>query len=139
MNASFHKKSFGGKRRIRWLNKKETVYVAAGCGPEFPVDDFPEPLRTLTPRKLFAILGPAIIALGGTIGGGEWLIGPSMFVKYGLALLWITTISSLLQVFLNLEMVRYTMYTGEPITVGFMRLKPGKGILGLVLHHHRLL
>jgi len=32
--------------------------------------------------------------------------------------------------FLNLEMVRYTLYTGEPITVGFMRLKPGKAFWG---------
>jgi len=75
-------------------------------------------------------LGPAVIALGGTIGGGEWLVGPSLFVKWGLALLWITTVSALLQTFLNLEMTRYTMYTGEPITVGFMRLKPGKAFWG---------
>ena len=75
-------------------------------------------------------MGPAVIALGGTIGGGEWLVGPSLFVKWGLALLWITTISSTLQVFLNLEMTRYTLYTGEPITVGFMRLKPGKAFWG---------
>jgi hypothetical protein len=110
--------------------KQALQSVAGGCGPSFPVDDFPEPLRDLSVKKLFAILGPAVIALGGTIGGGEWLIGPSMFVKYGLALLWITTISSLLQVFLNLEMSRYTLYTGEPITVGFMRLKPGKAFWG---------
>ena len=107
--------------------KKQDV---AGYGPPYEVGDFPEPPRDLTPRKLFAILGPAVIALGGTIGGGEWLVGPSLFVKWGLALLWITTVSSLLQVFLNLEMCRYTLYTGEPITVGFMRLKPGKAFWG---------
>jgi len=107
--------------------RKEDI---AGCGPPFKVEDLPEPPRDLTPRKLFAILGPAVIALGGTIGGGEWLVGPSLFVKWGLALLWITTVSSLLQTFLNLEMTRYTLYTGEPITVGFMRLKPGKAFWG---------
>ena len=102
----------------------------AGCGPPFEVTDLPEPPRDLTPRKLLAILGPAVIALGGTIGGGEWLVGPSLFVKWGLGLLWITTVSALLQTFLNLEMNRYTLYTGEPITVGFMRLKPGKAFWG---------
>jgi hypothetical protein len=110
--------------------EKKVKGVDAGCGPPYEVGDFPEPPRDLTPRKLFAILGPAVIALGGTIGGGEWLVGPSLFVKWGLALLWITTVSSLLQVFLNLEMCRYTLYTGEPITVGFMRLKPGKAFWG---------
>ncbi len=104
--------------------------VDPGCGPQYEVADFPEPPRDLNLRKLMAVLGPAVIALGGTIGGGEWLVGPSLFVKWGLALLWITTISSLLQVYLNLEMCRYTLYTGEPITVGFMRLAPGKAFWG---------
>ena len=110
--------------------EKEVKIVPGGCGPNFEVTDLPEPPRDLNLKKLFAILGPAVIALGGTIGGGEWLVGPSLFVKWGLALLWITTISALLQVFLNLEMTRYTLYTGEPITVGFMRLKPGKAFWG---------
>ena len=103
-----------------------------GCGPQFEQDDFPAPPRDLNFRKLMAVLGPAVIALGGTIGGGEWLVGPSLFVQWGLALLWITTISSLLQVFLNLEMCRYTLYTGEPITVGFMRLAPGQAFWGIL-------
>ena len=104
--------------------------VDPGMGPRFEQDNFPDPPRDLNFRKLMAVLGPAVIALGGTIGGGEWLVGPSLFVKWGLALLWITTVSSLLQVYLNLEMCRYTLYTGEPITVGFMRLAPGKAFWG---------
>ncbi|WP_338823102.1 hypothetical protein MHOCP_13520 [Moorella humiferrea] len=99
--------------------------VSPGCGPEFTVEDLPQPPSPLNLRRLLAIMGPSVIALGGTLGSGEWLIGPSMFVKYGLALLWITTVSTLLQTFLNIEMARYTLYTGEPITVGFMRLNPG--------------
>jgi hypothetical protein len=112
------------------MNEEKKQTVPGGCGAAFEVTDLPEAPRDLTPRKLFAILGPAVIALGGTIGGGEWLVGPSLFVKWGLALLWITTVSALLQTFLNLEMTRYTLYTGEPITVGFMRLKPGKAFWG---------
>jgi hypothetical protein len=110
--------------------QKQEELERAGCGPVFEVTDLPEPPRDLTAKKLFAIMGPAVIALGGTIGGGEWLVGPSLFVMWGLGLLWITTVSSLLQVFLNLEMCRYTIYTGEPITVGFMRLKPGRAFWG---------
>src|SRR4030065_1494933 len=109
--------------------KKGKMVPGRGC-PDLEVPGLPEPVRDLTPRKLFAVLGPAVIALGGTIGGGEWLVGPSLFVKWGLALLWITTVSALLQIFLNLEMTRYTLYTGEPITVGFMGLKPGKAFWG---------
>ena len=64
-------------------DEKQVKTVDGGCGPAFEVTDFPEPLKQLTPKKLFMILGPAIIALGGTIGGGEWLIGPSLFREMG--------------------------------------------------------
>lgn len=102
-----------------------------GRGPAFEVTDFPKPPEYKSFGALLAVLGPAVIALGGTIGGGEWLVGPSLFVKWGLGLLWITTVSSVLQTFLNLEMCRYTLYTGEPITVGFMRL-PGQRFWGVL-------
>jgi len=110
----------------------EETRAAAPGGPgrAYEVADFPKPPEIKSTRALFAILGPAVIALGGTIGGGEWLVGPSLFVKWGLGLLWVTTVSSLLQTFLNLEMCRYTLYTGEPITIGFMRLAPGKVFWG---------
>jgi hypothetical protein len=74
---------------------------------------------------VLATIGPGLIGLGVAVGSGEWLLGPSIVVRYGPTLLWITTVSVLLQVFLNIEMCRYTMYTGEPVFAGYMRTKPG--------------
>jgi hypothetical protein len=75
-------------------------------------------------------IGPGAILLGLSIGSGEWLLGPATTVKWGLALLWVTTVSVLLQVVLNTEMARYTLYTGEPIVTGFMRTAPGPRFWG---------
>ena len=74
--------------------------------------------------RLFRVVGPGFIVLGASIGSGEWLIGPTAFVKYGLSLLWVTTVAVTLQAILNTEAVRYTLYTGEPIFTGFMRTRP---------------
>jgi hypothetical protein len=75
--------------------------------------------------RVLGVIGPGAILLGSSIGSGEWLVGPAAFVKYGLSLLWVTTVAVLLQTVLNMELVRYPLYTGEPITVGFMRTWPG--------------
>ncbi|MCH7823937.1 MAG: Nramp family divalent metal transporter [Acidobacteria bacterium] len=83
-----------------------------------------------TGRNVLRTIGPGIIGLGAAIGSGEWLLGPSVIVAYGPSLLWITTVAVLLQVLLNLEMARYTVYTGEPIISGFMRTWPGPGFWG---------
>jgi hypothetical protein len=76
-------------------------------------------------RNALRTVGPGVIGLGIAIGSGEWLIGPAVIVKYGAALLWITTVAVFLQVILNQEMARYTLYTGEPIITGYMRTRPG--------------
>lgn len=74
--------------------------------------------------SLMAIIGPGAIILGLSIGSGEWLIGPAAFVKYGLSLLWVTSVAVFLQTILNTELMRYTLYTGEPAVTGFMRTRP---------------
>ena len=78
------------------------------------------------PRGLgwFSAIGPGVIALGVSIGSGEFLLGPAAFVKYGLSLLWVVGVAALLQTLLNVELMRYTMATGEPIFTGFMRTRP---------------
>ena len=85
-----------------------------------------------TRRNVLRTIGPGIIGLGAAIGSGEWLLGPSVIVAYGPTLLWITTVAVLLQVLLNLEMARYTIYTGEPIITGYMRTWPGPGFWGCI-------
>ncbi|HUE82148.1 MAG TPA: Nramp family divalent metal transporter [Pyrinomonadaceae bacterium] len=81
----------------------------------------PPPARGLA---LLGVIGPGAIILGASLGSGEWLLGPATFVKYGVALLWLTTVAVFLQTVLNTELIRYTMYTGEPAITGFMRTKP---------------
>jgi hypothetical protein len=82
------------------------------------------PLPAARGLSFLGILGPGAIILGATIGSGEWLLGPAVFVRYGLSLLWVTTAAIFFQTVFNTELIRYTMYTGEPALTGFMRLKP---------------
>lgn len=72
----------------------------------------------------FSAVGPGVIALGISIGSGEFLLGPAAFVKYGLALLWVVGVAAVLQTLLNVELMRYTLATGEPAVTGFMRTGP---------------
>jgi hypothetical protein len=72
------------------------------------------------------VVGPGVIVLGLSIGGGEFLLGPAAFVRYGLSLLWITIVSVFFQTIFNTELMRYTVATGEPAFTGFMRTRPGR-------------
>jgi Mn2+/Fe2+ NRAMP family transporter len=87
------------------------------------MQDLPAP-RVSRGLGVLGIIGPGAIILGLSIGSGEWLIGPAAFVKYGLALLWVTLVAVFLQTVLNTELMRYTLYTGEPAVTGFMRTRP---------------
>ena len=77
-------------------------------------------------KKWIGMLGPGLILGGAAIGGGEWLVGPQVTAQYGGALLWLATLSIIGQVIYNLEISRYTLYSGEPIFTGKFRTKPGK-------------
>jgi hypothetical protein len=87
--------------------------------------DLPEPP---IPRGLqwIGVCGPGVIVLGMSIGSGEFLLGPAVFVKHGLTLLWVTLAAVFFQTIFNTELMRYTVATGEPVVTGFMRTRPGK-------------
>ncbi len=76
-------------------------------------------------RNLALLIGPGLVMGAAAVGGGEWLLGPRVTAKYGGALLWLATISILGQVLYNIEICRYTLYSGEPIFTGKFRTLPG--------------
>jgi hypothetical protein len=92
--------------------------------PAWEVAELPAP-PPYNWRNALKVIGPGAVMAATSIGGGEWLVGPAAAVKYGSAIFLIATVAIVLQVVFNLEAIRYTLYTGEPIWGGIMRLKPG--------------
>src|SRR5215212_3722724 len=76
-------------------------------------------------RNLWAFIGPGIVMSASAIGGGEWLLGPTVTARYGGAMLWLATHSIVFQALYNIEISRYTLYCGEPIFSGKFRTLPG--------------
>jgi hypothetical protein len=72
-----------------------------------------------------SLIGPGLLMVGANIGGGEWLFGPLVTAQYGGRVMWVATLAILFQVFYNLAVMRYALFCGEPIFVGFFRTWPG--------------
>lgn len=100
--------------------------------PDLNVQDLPTPEEVFKVKRIGAlqvvqfVLGPSLIALGISIGSGEWLLGPLNVGQYGfVGVGWVILISALLQTFYNIECARYVMATGEVPVVGWGRVPPG--------------
>src|SRR6185503_18893962 len=104
--------------------QEERVPSDAGAMDRWQLDELPAP-PPFGFKNLLKVIGPGAIMAATSIGGGEWLVGPAAAVKYSSSIFLIVTVAILLQVVFNLEAIRYTLYTGEPIYGGIMRLKPG--------------
>ena len=109
---------------------RTALEARSGLDPWIPADLPAAP----TPRGLgwIGVVGPGVIVLGASIGGGEYLLGPTVFVRHGLTLLWVTTIAIVFQTIFNTELMRYTLATGEPVFTGFMRTRPHSTFWGVV-------
>ena len=90
-----------------------------------PFKDMPQPL------SLGKVLGPSVILAGIGVGSGEYIIWPFIAANVGVAMLWAALVGVTLQFFLNMEIERYTLATGETAVSGFARYwKPfGLGIM----------
>jgi len=91
--------------------------------PPMGYADMPEPLPF---RK---ILGPSVILAGLGVGSGEYIIWPYITSNVGLGFLWAAVLGVTVQYFLNMEIERYTLATGETAVAGFARFWKPWGIL----------
>ena len=89
--------------------------------------DLPEPL------PLKKVIGPSVLLLAGAIGSGEYVLWPYITSQVGLTLVWLTLLGVLTQYFLNMEIERYTLATGETAVTGFTRLWRPWGVLFVIM------
>ena len=111
---------------------QSTEYQLGVSRPPLAVADLPEPEEVFKVSRLGVrqiiqfVIGPSLIALGISIGSGEWLLGPSAVGEFGfVGVGWVITVSAILQTFYNVECARYVTATGEVPIVGFGRVPPG--------------
>jgi hypothetical protein len=109
----------------------ETYPLGTGR-PPLKVDDLPEPEEVFeTPRiglkaLVTLVVGPSLIALGLSVGSGEWILAPLAIGTEGwVGIGFVALISILLQALYNVQIGRYVMATGEVPSLGFGRIPPG--------------
>ena len=77
--------------------------------------DMPEPL------PLRKVLGPSVILAGVGVGSGEYILWPYISANAGIGFLYLAVVGVTIQYFLNMEIERYTLATGETAIAGFAR------------------
>ena len=68
------------------------------------------------------VLGPGVILLATALGSGEYVLWPFIASHIGLTILWAAIVAIAIQFFINMEVERYTLATGETAITGFTRL-----------------
>jgi hypothetical protein len=91
--------------------------------PAVEYQDLPDP------RGLRKYLGASVILTAIAMGSGELLFWPEITSQVGISLVGLPVLGITLQFFLNMEIERYTLVTGETAVTGFSRLWLGWGIV----------
>lgn len=68
------------------------------------------------------MVGPSIILAGLALGSGEFIFWPYITYKSGFVFFWACMLGVLTQFFVNMEIERWTLATGESAITGFCRL-----------------
>jgi len=73
-------------------------------------------------------LGVGVVVMGLAIGTGELILWPHMITKYGLGLLWLALLGITAQYFINQEVARHAIATGEGFFTTSARVLKGSAV-----------
>ena len=85
------------------------------------------------PTDNWRIIGPGLVGAGVGLASGEFILWPYIASQVGLVFLWGAVIGVTTQWFLNMEIERYTLATGETALTGFSRLWRHWGLVFAVM------
>lgn len=96
--------------------------------PDFKEADLPE-------RKdsFWKLAGPGAVLVGLSIGAGEIIIWPRIVAEYGASMIWAAGVGIFLQLWINFEVARWTISTGETIYTGYSRVWRGFAVFFILI------
>ena len=87
---------------------------------DFKAADLPE-----APSSFWKLAGPGAVLVGLSIGAGEIIVWPMTVAKYGAGMIWAAVLGVFLQMWVNFEIGRWTIATGETVYTGYARVWRG--------------
>jgi hypothetical protein len=96
--------------------------------PGVEVRELPDP-----PVSTWRVIGPGVVAAGVGLASGEFILWPYIASQVGLIFLWAALIGIVTQWFINMEIERYTLATGETALTGFSRFWRHWGLVFAVM------
>jgi Mn2+/Fe2+ NRAMP family transporter len=92
--------------------------------------DVREPPTTF--RGRLKHLGPGMILSAAVVGSGELITTTSLGAKAGFVLLWLVIVSTLVKVWVQMELAIWTVLTGKPALAGYRQVRPRIGRIGWI-------
>ena len=80
------------------------------------------------PPGFWKLAGPGAVLVGLSIGAGEIIIWPRIIAEFGASMAWVAVLGVFLQLWINFEIGRWTIVTGESVYTGFCRVWGGFGL-----------
>jgi hypothetical protein len=99
---------------------QEVKELKVGHGPALELRVLNDPGH-VSIRK---ILGPGLILSALGVGMGETFMWPRLVIVFGPEVRWLATVGLIIQIFVTMEIARWTYYTGESIFTAGKRIHP---------------